>query len=307
MNPYTYSGDSIQYNMNLIETKPYWLRYAITFPSARPTRYEENNTVRGEYFQLRGVSPAPLVILLHGMGDRSVAPCRLLARALLKRGIACFILYLVFHSSRMPEAVKDRLHNLTPDEWFESYRTSVVDVCQVIDWAAGRREIDDERIALIGISFGGFISAITMGIDERIKAGIFLVMGGNSEKLMWLARSRAMKVGYDRSEAEYNEILASYARYLEEVVEKGFEEVTPPRRNFINDPMTFAHYLRNRSVMMLNAYWDEAIPRQAAREFWEACGRPPITWFPATHPTIWLWYPLIRWKIAGFLRSALGV
>jgi hypothetical protein len=69
--------------------------------------------------------------------------------------------------------------------------------------------------------------------------------------------------------------------------------------------MTFAHRLRKRPVLMLNARWDEAIPKEATLDFWEAAGKPPITWFPATHPSIWLWYPLIRAKILGFIKSAL--
>jgi hypothetical protein len=57
---------------------------------------------------------------------------------------------------------------------------------------------------------------------------------------------------------------------------------------------------------MINALWDQAIPREATDDFWEAAGKPPITWFPATHPTIWLWYPFIRHKIVRFLQSAFG-
>jgi esterase/lipase len=199
-----------------------------------------------------------------------------------------------------------RLHRLSPEEWFEGYRLSVIETRQVLDWATGRGELDGERIALIGISFGGFISAITMGIDERVKAGVFITTAGNSEKISHKSRNPLMKKYYRRSEAEYREIQRQYARYLAEVAEKGFEQVTPARKSFLTDPMTFAPYLRGRPILMLNSAWDEYIPREAAQEFWEACGRPAITWLPATHSTIWLWYPLIRNKVIHFLKSALG-
>ena len=87
---------------------------------------------------------------------------------------------------------------------------------------------------------------------------------------------------------------------------KGFEKVVPSRRGFLTDPMTFAYRLRSRPVLMMNARWDEAIPREAAIDFWEASGRPKIIWFPATHSTIWLWYPYISRKIVNFLRSSWG-
>ena len=303
MNPYSYSHGEFHPNLHLKQTTRNWLHYMVDFPAAHPTRYEQNNTVRGEYFQPRGADNAPLAILLHGVGDYSVIPCKLLARTLLNKGIACFILYLVVHSSRMPETVRKRFPVLTADEWFESYQTSVIEVRQVIDWASSRQEIGRENIAVLGISFGGFISAIAMGVDERIKAGVFIVMGGKGEKITWKNRLGAFKKEYRRTEAEYQHLQSSYLQYIAQVAEKGFENVTPAIQNFLTDPMTFAHLLCHRPILMINARWDEAIPREATLDFWKAAGEPDITWLPATHATIWLWYPSITTKIAGFLSS----
>jgi fermentation-respiration switch protein FrsA (DUF1100 family) len=142
-----------------------------------------------------------------------------------------------------------------------------------------------------------------MGIDNRIRSGVFITLGGNSEKINWKSRNQRMRKRYKRTETEYTHNQRCYAQYLAEVAEKGFENVIPKRKNFLTDPLTFAPYLRERPILMLNALWDEYIPREATLDFWQACGRPAITWFPATHATIWLWYPLISWKIARFLHS----
>lgn len=306
MNPYSYLSGELHFNLQLKETTKKWRHYAVDFPTAHPTSYEENNTVRGEYFYPQGKTRVPLAILIHGWGDYSVIPCKLLARDLVKRGIACFILYLVFHTSRMPEVVKKRLPILTAEEWFEGYQVSVVDVCQVVDWAAGIAELNQEQISVIGISLGGFISAITMGIDKRINTGVFLVAGGNSEKITLKSKRSDFRKHYNYNEAQYHQTQSIYAQYLAEVTKKGFENVTPAKRSFLTDPMTFAYYLQNRPVLMINALWDEAIPREAALDFWEACGRPAITWFPATHASIWLLYPLISRKVTRFLGSTFG-
>lgn len=307
MNPYNYANGEQNFNLQLKQTTPRWLRYSVDFPTAHPTRYEECNTVRGEYFQPQDVDKAPLVILLHGMGDASLIPCNFLARALAKRGMACFVLRFVFHSSRMPGAIKKRFPALTPEEWHESYQISVTDVQQIADWANSRAEIDEEQIAVIGMSFGGFISAITMGIDKRIKAGVFIITGGNSEKIGQKGRKFSIRKRYRRSEAEYNHIQDCYAQYLSEVADKGFENATPARNSFLTDPMTFASYLRKRPILMLNARWDEYIPKESTLDLWEACGRPAIVWFPATHSSIWLWYPSILRKIYRFLSSTFGI
>ena len=304
MNPYTYQHLEYSANQRLTKKTDRWLQYSVDFPSASGISDSRSSTVSGEYFQPQGEGKAPLVILLHGMGDRSLVPCRLLARSLVKRGMACFVLHLVIHSGRMPEAFKEHYPMLTAEEWSRCYRTSVVDVRQVIDWADGRPEIDGGNIGLIGISFEGFISSIAMAVDQRIGAGVFIVAGGNGEKISHKSRLNSIVKRYRRTEAEYQRMQNAYRQYLAEVAEKGFEHVTPPEQSFLTDPMTFANLLHRRNMLMINARWDEIIPREATLDFWEAAGRPPSLWFPSTHATIWLWYPAIRRRITDFLMAA---
>lgn len=307
MTPYDYPGVAPHVNLRLKQTTRSWTHYSVDFPVAELTPYEETNTAYGEYFRPNTDGNVPLVVLSHGWGDRSVFLCKLLARALAKRGIASFLLYLVFHSSRLPDVIRNRLPNLTAEEWLKGYQMSVVDIRQIVDWAIAIEGISKERIAVIGLSLGGFISAIAMGVDKRIKAGILLTTGGNSEKIVQMSRLNAFRKRYKRSEAEYNEIQDCYARYLVEVANKGLENVTPARKSFLTDPMTFAHRLRQRPLLMINALWDELIPKEATVDFWEACGQPRILWYPGTHTSIWLWYPLILRQITSFIKSTFGL
>ncbi len=157
MNPYCYQDNTSKANMSLNQETSSWTSYAIQFPAGIKTHHIEDNYVKGEYYQPKGVITTPLIILVHGMGDMSAVPCRFLARALASRKIACFVLYLVTHSVRMPESIRNRLPALTADEWFEAYQLSVTDIRQIIDWASHRPEIDSHKIAVFGISLGGFI------------------------------------------------------------------------------------------------------------------------------------------------------
>ena len=303
MNPYSYPNTEFQPNLQLRRETRRWLHYKIDFPVAEPTCYQETNTVRGEYFRPQDCHNAPLAILIHGWGDHSIIPCKLLAKSLVKRGIAGFVLYLPFHSCRLPEEIRKRLPNLTPEEWFRGYQISVTDIHRIVDWAGNAGGMNKEQVAVIGLSLGGFVSAIAMGIDKRIAAGIFLISGGNSNKIMHLSKARNFKKDYGRSEAEYNRGQEEYAEYLEKVVKDGFENVVPDSRDYLTDPLTFAHLLRQRPVLMINALWDEFIPKEATLDFWEASGKPAISWFPATHSSIWLWYPLMRRRIVDFLTA----
>jgi cephalosporin-C deacetylase-like acetyl esterase len=307
MNPYNYENGISEVKLSLKEETPKLLHYEIQFRSALNTGYLENSVVKGEYYWPRMERKTPLAILVHGMGDHSVIPCKLLAHSLLKQGIACFIPYLTIHSRRIPKAMHDHLPYLTSDEWFQSYQVSVVDIRQVVDWAYGRTELDAQQVATLGISFGGFVSAITMGVDKRIKAGVFIVTGGNSNKISWLNRTSQYRKRYPRTYAQYLEIQSSYARYLKDISEKGFENVTPANQSFLTDPLTFSSYLKERPILMINALWDKYIPKETATELWRACGRPAIKWIPSGHTSIWLWYPSIRRSIVAFLKSFLGI
>ncbi|MBI4286760.1 MAG: alpha/beta hydrolase family protein [Chloroflexi bacterium] len=298
VNPYSYSG-GCPFDLRLKEETRRWRRYAVAFPTAFPSRYFGDSQAYGEYFVPRQGHNGSLAILVHGWGDRSLIPCRFLARSLVKQGFACFVLYLVFHTVRIPAFVKDRLSRLTDDEWFEIYRISVTDIRSIVDWATSHERIDREKIALVGISLGGIFSVITMGVEARVKAGVFLVSGGNYTLPAWYRR-------LDHQPLDFAAARKQYARYLSEVAEKGFDHIIPPQRGYLTDPMTFARYLRRRPVLMINARWDEAIPRQGTVDLWRASGEPPIIWLPATHASIWCAYPYIRRKISRFLSATIG-
>lgn len=307
MNPYDYSTDDAHFNLHLRNQTSNWLRYTVDFPPAFQTRHEKVEVAHGDYFQPRGSGKAPLVILLHGVGDASLVPCRGLARSLAGKGIACFIPHLAVHSSRLSGAGWRRMPHLSDEEWFEIYRTAVVEVRQVVDWASTRSELDERRVGVLGVSFGGLISAISMAVDQRITAAALIVAGGNSGKIVQKAKARVLNREYRTTEAEYRAGQQQYERYLAEVAEKGFEDVIPPRQSYLNDPMTFAGYLRQRPLLMINARWDEFIPMEATLDFWKACGRPAISWLPGTHTAIWLWYPFIRRRIGNFFESFFGL
>jgi pimeloyl-ACP methyl ester carboxylesterase len=304
INPYSYQADDPDFVTELTRAGRGGQRYTVSFPTAHPLRYEKSNTVRGEYFSPGTAShKPPLAILVHGLGDRSVIPMKILARSLVRRGIACFVLYLVIHSSRMPPTQPGRLSS---DDWFENYRISVIDVRQVIDWASTRDEIASNKVAVVGISFGGFISAIAMGVDSRIGAGVLITSGGNLEKIGFMSKTLPKRWGFRHTEAEFNAQQERYFRYLDQAAERGWQATEPGDRDFLIDALTYARHLRNRPLLMINARQDEVIPREATLDFWEASGRPPISWFPGGHATIWLWYPFIEHKIGRFLKAALG-
>ncbi len=304
MNPYLYPEHPPVFNLCLVKQNMHWRHYSVEFHVASPNHYDGGELAKGEYFEPLQAKNAPLAILIHGWGDHSVIPFKSMAGGLLRRGIACFILYLPFHGSRLPEEMKPRLANLTPEEWFTGYQMAVTDIRRIVDWA---NENGHQKITVISLSLGSFISSIAMGVDRRITAGVFIVHGGNSGKIMQFSRINNFRKSYRRSQEEYEENQKKYADYMREVASKGFENVTPEQQNFLIDPLTYAPLLKGRPVLMINALWDELIPKETSLEFRQACGQCEQIWFPSTHASIWIWYPFIVRKINRFLKSSLNL
>ncbi len=302
MYPYDYAASDSNFEVIRAGGTSQWSHYTVTYPAPRPLRYVEGNTVYGDYFIPESAEKMPLAVLVPGFGDDSLVPCLMLARQLVRQKVAALVLYMVFHSRRMPRSMEGQY--LPPDAgaWLEAYQVSVTDICRLMDWATGRDEIEAGKISVVGISMGGMIAAIAMAMDRRISRGFFIVTGGNLEELSWGGASEHVSTGHTCTREECRQIYSQYPRYLADVAQKGIENVVPAKECFLFDPLTFAGNLRGRPVMMINAEQDEIIPRQAALEFWEACGKPPLKWLPATHVTIFSHIPFISREVADFLK-----
>ena len=305
INPFLYSADQPAFNLRLVKQNKHWRHYLVDFPVVSTNRFPGGEVARGEYFEPAQKNNTPLAILIHGWGDHSVLPFKWMADGLIKKGIACFILYLPFHASRLPDEMKPRLARLTPDEWFTVYQMAVTDVRRIVDWASQNSHADSRQISVIALSLGSIVGSIAMGIDPRIKAGVFIGHGGNTGKMMQTNSVSRFGKQYRLPTDEYQENQKNYADYLVEVANKGFENVEPAKRTYLIDPLTYAPMLKGRPVLMINAQWDEIFPRETSLDFWKACGKCDRVTFPATHASIWIWYPLIIRRINRFLKSSL--
>lgn len=301
MNPFDYIKGESSFNMHLAGTSSQRAHYEVSFSPACQTSFEEGNTVYADYFAPQNAK-APLLIISHGYGDASLAPCLTLARFLVRNGIATFVLYLPIHSRRLPAS--QRGENISSDArtWFEFNRRAVIEIRQVVEWALTRPEIIHDKIGVAGISLGGMISAIAMAVDKKIKEGIFITIGGNLEELGWGGRGGGNQMGHTCTREECHNVYRQYPDYMLKVAEKGFENVTPAKECFLIDPLTYAGYLQKRPILMINGKDDEIVSERSTLALWEAYGKPRLTWIPGTHAGAYSQSILISTKIVNFLK-----
>ncbi len=129
-----------------------------------------------------GAPPYPCVLQIHGMTlskedfwrSDSYHKGHLLTPALLDAGFAVLALDAQYHGERIIfNDFQSTLIMLFRKHWINRMREmvvqTVVDYRRAIDYLETRKEIDPNRIGVIGYSLGGTMSLILTGVDTRIK------------------------------------------------------------------------------------------------------------------------------------------
>lgn len=322
---FEYPKRPVDYNVIKQEKLSWAHKTLLSWPTNFPTEYEENNTVYAEYYwplvrdDGQPTRPVPLAIFLHGWSGNMFYGRRL-ARDLASLGLATILLYQAFHRRRTPPALK-KTRGFKPDagQALKIFRLSVIDVRTALDLVLSFSDVDPERIAIGGVSLGALVGAITMAVDDRIKAGFFLLSGGNipliagKSFLTGRLRRRALT---DELKQEIKKSLASKElplkaeqtiyEFLRELQSRGLKAFAQAPETGSFDPLNFADRLKDRPVMMINARFDRVIPPPATLQFWEAMGRPPLYRYPVGHFTLFFFYSRFSRKIREFLTAKLS-
>ena len=132
-------------------------------------------------------APMPLVIAQHGGGGTPELCCDIygnnnynhMAQRALRRGAAILAPQLLLWSR--DETATMRAHNIPYDRGktdvdMKRFGGSITaleisGIMKTLDYVCGMKEIDEEHIAMIGLSYGGYFTLHTMAADTRIKAG----------------------------------------------------------------------------------------------------------------------------------------
>jgi dienelactone hydrolase len=136
----------------------------------------------GLFFRPYGMGRFPLVISQHGghgtpelcSGFFGSANYNDMTRRVLRRGIAVFAPQLLLWNpeSYGPKHEKDEIDKRLKQVGGSLAALELFRLARAIDYFAARREIDAERIGMIGLSYGGFYTLFAAALDKRIKAAV---------------------------------------------------------------------------------------------------------------------------------------
>ncbi|MCD6427561.1 MAG: alpha/beta hydrolase family protein [Caldisericaceae bacterium] len=294
---YDYDKKDFNVKKDFISTENGVSKYRVEYKSFVQTPYEESNSVIGYLFVPEKPKTKTPLVFLHGMGDKNLVPLIWYPRKFAESGIPSFLMILPFHFERTPKGMKSGKKVLLDDmpETIQDFRQSVIDVRTSMDFLK-KEGLSSGEFALMGVSFGGMVGAIAMGVDDRIKKGIFVIAGGNFRYITWKSlATRVLRKKYEMesntdvygcTEEKCEEIHKNYFEYIHSLkTPEDLDRVPYAKECFLFDPLTFAHFIRGRKVVMYSALFDEIIPKKSANELWEEMGRPERHWLFADHIT----------------------
>lgn len=197
------------------------------------------------------ISPLPVIILMHGLGDNKSVDYVLYGHDLfLKNGYAVLRIDFSQHGERKNDFYDFNLAGSYKHWSRDIISQTVFDLRRAVDFIETRKELDPKRIGYYGISLGGITCTIFCGVDNRIKVPIVALAGG---QLNLLYKSAALSKG---------------AKDFVSIIE----------------PLNFVKLIAPRPLLMLNAKNDEIVPPLMSTLLYNSAKEPKeIIWYDAKH------------------------
>ncbi len=234
----------------------------VTFPSPVVTPHEVNNTVHCEYFRPAAEGKYPGVIVLHILGG-DFDLCRLMGRTLAHHGVCALFVKMPYYGERRPPGLPARMISVDPKQSVAGMTQAVLDIRRATAWLGQQSEVDPRQLGVFGISLGAITGALAAECEPRLQ-NVFLVMAGGD-------------IGRVGANSPY--AAAAQKKWLEGGgTLEGLVEALRPI-----DPATYGKNLHGRRVTMVNARYDEIIPRECTLSLWKAAGEPEIIWHDCGH------------------------
>jgi dienelactone hydrolase len=253
------------------------------------------------YYRSHSPHAKKLVIVLPIWGTSSYPPSRISrGYARRSRGDADIIwvlgTYPLFPWSGLSSTASEEEFISMAEASAERYRSAVVDMRLLLDWAQTQSNIDSSRIAMVGFSMSALVAATVMGNDPRLSAGVFMMGAADLADIFTLCGNRAGEVR--------RHVLTEYGWSLERYHDF-FDGLFGPA-----DPIRYAGRYDRDSILIIDAAFDDCMPRSSREALWRATGRPQRLTLLSRHRSgFYSLTPLglnfVRRKIYDFLDDVL--
>ena len=236
-------------------------------PAVRDKRhgYERNNVVHAQHWR-HDDGPHPTLCLIHGfMGSAYLFNGLFFSLPWFYRSGYDVLLYtLPFHGRRAERRSPYSGYGYFADGltgFAEAMAQAVHDFRSIVDYL---EFTGVDRIALTGMSLGGYTSALIAGVDDRIQAVIPNVPVVTPDAAFddWFPANLLVKLG-NRVTGSDRELMAAGSMY--------------------HSPLNYAPLVPKDRRLIITGLGDRLAPPQQAELLWEHWDRCAFHWFPGNH------------------------
>ena len=300
---YDYTKRKVDYEVISRRENPFYVEEYIKYESPyRYKKYKETNFIYSYLFTPKGRVKGNL-LFLHGMGDKNLKFLLYFPKELAKRGIRTLAMILPYHFDRTPKGMRSGEYILKGNI-LRNFEFCVVDTRFSFDLL---RELGNEPLSIMGVSFGGMIATIAMAFEKDVKKGILVVTGGNFYYTTWESVvTKVLRKSYEEdktcSKEKCFEIHKGFKDFIDSI--KSVNEISEDmgvKDCFLYDPLTFAKFLKDREILMFGAKFDIFIPKESTLSLWRELGKPELVWLPTGHLSMILLRKKILNKTLAFL------
>jgi hypothetical protein len=260
------------------------------------------NLVEGQYFRSKDAGRKSLVVVMPIWGTSSYPPAKISTGYARRAGSDTHVIWIYGNAPVFPWT---ELSTVPTEEGFramardsaERYRSAVVDMRRLVDWAASQPEIDASRIAFVGFSMSALVTATLLANEPRVSAGVLMMGAARFSDIFSRCRNRAGEVR--------EHVLRTFGWTADEYHDF-FEGLFAPA-----DPVRFEGRYDPDKILMIDAMFDDCMPESSRAALWEITGHPQRVTFLYQHRSAFysltpLGLNVSRRKIYRFLDDALG-
>ena len=247
------------------------IAFASSFTAISPamrkrwSAWESNNIVRAQHWR-HDDGPRPTLCVIHGfMGSSYLANGWFFSLPWYYRSGYDVLMYtLPFHSKRA-----ERCSPFSGFGYFanglsgftEAMAQAVHDFRSIVDYL---RHTGVDRIALTGISLGGYTSALMASVDDRLEAVIPNCPVVTPATLFetWFPANKLVGLGLRLSHISHDEMAAALS---------------------VHSPLNYPPLVGKDRRMIITGLGDRMAPPDQAMMLWEHWDRCALHWFPGSH------------------------
>jgi len=227
--------------------------------------WESNNIVRAQHWR-HGDGPRPTLCVIHGfMGSSYLLNGRFFSLPWYYRSGYDVLMYtLPFHGRRA-----EKFSPFSGFGYFagglsgfaEAMAQAVHDFRSIVDYL---RHTGVDRIALTGISLGGYTSALAASVDDRLEAVIPNCPVVTPAKMFdeWFPANKLVRLGLWLSNISRDELTAGLSYHC---------------------PLNYQPLIPKNRRMIITGLGDRMAPSHQAVMLWEHWDRCALHWFPGSH------------------------